>query len=44
VCRKLYQSRLQESGFIDKTIIKNNYPDKDFHEMYIGEIVEILER
>ncbi len=44
VCRKLYQSRLQETGFVDKTIIENNYPDKDFHEMYIGEIVEILER
>ena len=33
---------LKEENFIDKTIIEKNYPEKDFHTMYIGEIVEIL--
>lgn len=42
VCRKLYSSSLIEEGFIDKKIVEDNYPEKDFHEMYIGEIVKIL--
>ena len=42
VCRKLYHFALQEDGFVDKSIIDINYPKKDFHEMYIGEIVSIL--
>lgn len=42
VCRKLYSAPLLESGFVDKSIADAMYPDKDFHEMYIGEITEIL--
>jgi len=44
VCRKLYQAPLREDGFVDKTIVEESYPNKDFHEMYVGEIVEILVR
>jgi len=40
VCRKLYHAPMIQEGFIDKTLIKHNYKDKDFHEMYIGEIVK----
>ena len=42
VCRKLYQSTLKEDGFIDKSILADHYPNKDLHEMYIGEIVKVL--
>ena len=42
VCRKLYCSALKEDGFIDKKIMKDNYPDRDFHDLYIGEIVKVL--
>ena len=42
VCRKLYQSTLQEDGFIDKSILTDNYPNRDLHDMYIGEIVKVL--
>lgn len=42
ICRKLYQSRLLESGFTDAAVSERNYPDKDFHEMYIGEIIQVL--
>ena len=44
LCRKLYQGRLQESGFADRRIIEDNYPEKDFHEMYIGEIIRAWEK
>ncbi len=44
VCRKLYHAALLESGFTDRRILEDNYPQRDFHEMYIGEIVRILEK
>lgn len=42
VCRKLYYAPLVESGFVDQSLIESNYPDKDFHEMYVGEIIKVL--
>ena len=44
ICRKLYQSSLKEEGFVDKGLIDFNYPLRDFHEMYIGEIIKVLVR
>ena len=40
VCRKLYQAPLKEEFFLDKTAAEKNYPNKDFHDMYVGEILE----
>ena len=42
ICRKLYQAPLAEDGFVDKRLIAFNYPEKDYHEMYIGEILKAL--
>ena len=42
VCRKLYHSTMQESGFVDKSILKDHYPNMDLHEMYIGQIEKVL--
>lgn len=42
VCRKLYQGTLKEEGFHDKSILTDHYPNRDLHEMYIGEIVKVL--
>jgi len=44
ICRKLYHAPLMEEGFVDKGLISFNYPQKDFHEMYIGEIVKVLKK
>lgn len=44
VCKKIYQQRLVEEGFIEKSIVKENFPEKDFHETYVGEILKILVR
>lgn len=44
VCRKLYHAPLVESGFVDKSIAQNIYPNKDFHEIYIGEIIRVLSK
>lgn len=42
ICRKLYQAPLLEKGYMDKELIDFNYPERDFHEMYVGEIVKVL--
>ncbi len=40
VCKKIYHSRLLEEGFESQEIIDQNYPKKDYHEMYMGEILK----
>lgn len=44
ICRKLYHAPLVEEGFADQELISFNYPNRDFHEMYVGEIVKMLKR
>lgn len=43
-CRKLYASSLQETEFCDKELISFNYPEKDFHHVYVGQIEKILKK
>lgn len=40
VCRKLYRAPILEEGFIDRKLMDEAYPNRDFHDMYVGEIVE----
>lgn len=42
VCRKIFRMPLQEEYFLDKAILEDSYPNRDFHDMYIGEIVKVL--
>ncbi len=42
VCRKLYQAPLKEEYFLDKEVMEKNYPQRDFHDLYIGQIVKVL--
>lgn len=42
VCRKIYQAPLKEEYFVDKSVVADHYPEKDFHDLYIGEIVKVL--
>ena len=42
VCRTLYQAQIKEDRFLDQAVRDLMYPEKDFHDMYIGEIIEIL--
>lgn len=42
ICKKLYKQDIKEECFIDKNIIDDSYPLRDYHTMYIGEIEEIL--
>ena len=42
VCRKLYRGSLTEEGFLDKEIVEDCYPNRDFHDFYVGQIVKVL--
>lgn len=40
VCRKLFAQKMTEDSFIDKDVLKVNYPNMDLHTIYVGEIVK----
>lgn len=40
VCRKLYRAPIIEEGFCDRQVLEDAYPKRDFHDLYIGQIVE----
>ena len=44
ICKKLYAQALKEECFIDKGIIDQWYPERDYHIMYVVEIEKILEK
>ena len=43
VCRKMASQFLDPSGFIDPSI-ESNYSKKDYHKMYIGEILKVYKK
>ncbi|MDR2885981.1 MAG: flavin reductase [Rikenellaceae bacterium] len=43
-CRKLYAQDLDPAAFVDKNIAQKVYPGKDFHRMYIVEIVAAYQK
>ena len=42
VCRKLYRAPLKEEYFIDRENLEKNYPQRDFHDLYVGAIEKVL--
>lgn len=43
-CRKLYAQPLAPEHFVDASIDEKNYPLKDYHTMYIGEIINVYKK
>lgn len=41
VAKKLYVDELKPESFLDKTLIEKNYPNNDFHTVYICEVEKI---
>lgn len=41
ICKKIYGQFIDPKCFIDEKI-SSNYPEKDYHKMFIGEIEKIL--
>lgn len=42
VCKKMFHTPLPQEAFDEKANIAEWYPEKDFHTMYIGEVVKVL--
>ena len=42
VCRKMYRTPFTAENFIDKEADAKNYPEHDYHDLYIAEIVDVL--
>lgn len=38
ICRKLYTQNLLPECFLQKELVEKNYPNRDFHMMYVVEI------
>ena len=44
VCRKLYRAPILPEGFLDAGLCEEVYPKRDFHDLYVGEIIRTLVR
>lgn len=44
ICEKQYADELKPEKFIDAAPAEKWYPQKDWHTMYIGKIVEVLKK
>ena len=42
ICKKLYAGDILPENILIPEIDEKNYPQKDYHTMYIGEIVKVL--
>jgi flavin reductase (DIM6/NTAB) family NADH-FMN oxidoreductase RutF len=44
ICKKVYQSELQEDGFLSQDTLDQHYAQGDFHTMFVGKIEKVLVR
>lgn len=42
VCHKLYAQQIDPECFVDKDIIDECYPERDFHTTYVGRVERVL--
>ena len=42
ICKKLSMQQMDPACFIDPTIDEKQYPQKDYHQVFVGEIEKIL--
>lgn len=42
ICRKLFAQELDPESILDTQVDQLNYPDKDYHILYVGEIEKVL--
>ena len=44
VCRKLYQDAIKPECFLDRACDEKCYPEHDYHDFYVAEVLEALEQ
>ncbi len=40
-CKKVYSDNIKGKNFIDKSIIESWYKERDFHQLFFGEVINI---
>ena len=43
ICKKIAVSDVDPDKITDKSILERCYPEKDYHKLFVGEIVKVLE-
>ena len=43
ICKKIAVSEVKPEQILEKSIIDRCYPEKDFHKIFVGEIIRVLE-
>lgn len=43
ICKKLYSTMIKKEDFLSPEFADNMYPDGDYHKLYVGEILKVLE-
>lgn len=44
ICKKLYRDDLEEGCFTDPEALNDSYPLRDFHRMYVGQVIKALQQ
>ena len=44
LCKKSFEAQMTAEGFLDRDIVPACYPKGDFHKLFIGEILEVLQK
>ena len=44
ICKKIAVGDIKPEQIIDKTVLNRCYPEKDYHKIFVGEIVKVLEK
>ena len=44
VCRKVFAQDMNSAGFVDPNLAQQHYPEKDYHRMFVGEIMRVYQR
>jgi len=44
ICRKMHEQTIDPACFVDPTIDSQCYPQKDYHKLFVGDIVKVLEK
>jgi len=42
ICKKIYRDEIKEENFIDTSILKDHYAQKDYHYVYIADVEKAL--
>ena len=44
ICKRIAVSEVTPQNILDKTVLERCYPEKDYHKVFVGEIVKVLEQ